>query len=79
MLFHSQAIKQNVVLRADSEAFPDQIDIRSDVKTINDGSSGGRREQARKNRHGSGLTSAVMTKKRSDLTLVQIEIQPVHS
>ena len=39
MLTHSQSTKQHIVLRADSEAFADQIDILSDVVTVDDGSA----------------------------------------
>ena len=46
MLFNSQTTKQNVVLRADAKALSDQIDIRSDVVAIDNGSTRGRRKQA---------------------------------
>lgn len=63
MFLHSQATEQHIVLWADSEALPNQIDIRSDVESIDNGSTRGRGKQAGQNRHCSGFTSTIVTEK----------------
>ena len=78
MLLNSQFTKQYIVLRADPEALSDQIDLRSDVETIDDGSTRGRRKQAGQDRHCGRFASAIVTQKWRDLALVEVEIQPIY-
>ena len=70
MFLHSQATEQHIVLWADAEALPNQIDISSDVESIDDGGTRGRGKQAGQNRHCGGLTSTIVTKKWGYLTLI---------
>ena len=78
MFGHGQIIKQNVVLRADSEAFSNQIDIFSDVVPVNDGSTRCWGEQTGQYRHCSSFSSAIMAEKWRNLSLVQVETQSVY-
>ena len=74
MFLDSQTAEQYIVLWADSEALPDQIDVCSDVVTIDDSGTRCWRKQARQNRHCGGFTGAIMTKERGDLALIQVKI-----
>ena len=67
------------MLRTYSQAPPDVIHVLPDIHPIDVGCSGGWLKEAHQDGHGGGLPRSVVAQEGSDLVLVEVQAQVVHS
>lgn len=80
LFFDGQQIEENVVLRTIAHRSTEHLDVRSRVELIVDeNSTGGLFEHSDQTVEDGGLARAIRAEKRSDLILVEIEGDVVHS
>ena len=78
MLFHGQAVKQDIVLRTQPKALPDAVDVVQDGVAIDDGVARCRWEEAGQDGHGGCLAGTVVAEQSRDLPLEHGCGQVVH-